>query len=129
MGIEGADASQVLAALLQPFASTMTQLGEMLIAQGIAIEVFKSSLKDLNGVKAIAAGTALLAIGAALTSGIKKLGSSAGSSGATASSSAVSSSAVSNQEYKSEQTIYIKGKISGSDIVVAGDNQKNKWRK
>ena len=128
-GIEGADASQVLAALLQPFASTMTQKGEMLIIEGAGIKAFKESLKSINPAVAIGAGVALLALGAALSSGIKALGSSAGSSGTTASSSAVSKASVSSQEFKSEQTIYEKGKISGSDIVIAGDNQKNKWRK
>ena len=128
-GIEGADASQVLAALLQPFASTMTQMGEMLIIEGAGIKAFKESLKSLNPAVAIGAGVALLALGAALSSGIRALGSSAGSSGTTASSSAVSNASVSSQEFKSEQTIYVKGKISGSDIVIAGDNQKNKWRK
>lgn len=126
-GIEGADASQVLAALLQPFASTMTQMGEMLIVEGAGITAFKESLKSLNPAVAIGAGAALLALGAALSSGIQALGSSAGSSATTATSSAVSSSAVSSKEFKSEQTIYVKGKISGADILIAGDNQRNKW--
>lgn len=126
-GIEGADASQVLAALLQPFASTMTQMGEMLIVEGAGIKAFKESLKSLNPAVAIGAGAALIALGAALSSGIQALGSSAGSSATTATSSAVSSSAVSGKEFKSEQTIYVKGKISGADILIAGDNQRNKW--
>jgi hypothetical protein len=104
-------------------------MGEMLIIEGAGIKAFKESLKSLNPAVAIGAGVALLALGAALSSGIKALGSSAGSSGTTASSSAVSNASVSSQEFKSEQTIYVKGKISGSDIVIAGDNQKNKWRK
>jgi hypothetical protein len=127
-GIEGADASQVLAALLEPFASTMTQMGEMLIIEGAGIKAFKESLKSLNPAVAIGAGMALLALGAALSSGLRKLGSSAGSAGASASSSSVSTS-VANQDFQTEQTIYVKGKISGADILIAGDNQKNKWRK
>ena len=127
-GIEGADASQVISALLQPFASTMTQMGEMLIIEGAGIKAFKESLKSLNPAVAIGAGVALLALGAALSSGIKALGSSAGSS-TSASSSAVSNASVSSKEFKSEQTIYVKGKIAGSDILIAGDNQKNKWSK
>lgn len=127
-GIEGADASQVLSALLQPFASTMTQMGEMLIIEGAGIKAFKESLKSLNPAVAIGAGVALLALGAALSSGLKALGSSAGAS-TTASTSAVSNSAISSQEFKSEQIIYVKGKISGSDIIIAGDNQKNKWNR
>lgn len=128
VGIEGADASQVLAALLQPFASTMIQLGEMLIAEGLAIEAFKGSLKSLDPKVALAAGVTLLAVGAALSSGIRALGSSAGSS-SPSSSASVSNASVSGQEFKSEQTIYVKGKISGSDILIAGDNQKNKWNR
>ena len=127
-GIEGADASQVLAALLEPFASTMTQMGEMLIIEGAGIKAFKESLTDLNPAVAIGAGMALLALGAALSSGLRKLGSSAGSAGASASSSSVSTS-VANQDFQTELTIYVKGKISGADILIAGDNQKNKWRK
>ena len=128
-GIEGADASQVLAALLRPFASTMTQMGEMLIIEGAGIKAFKESLKSLNPAVAIGAGVALLALGAALSSGIRALGSSAGSSTTASSSSALSNASVSSQEFKSEQTIYVKGKISGADIVIAGDNQKDKWRR
>lgn len=127
-GIEGADASQVLAALLQPFASTMIQLGEMLIMEGTAIEAFKDALKSLNPKVALAAGVALLAVGAALSTGIRALGSSAGSA-SPSSSASVSNASVSGQEFKSEQTIYVKGKISGSDILIAGDNQKNKWNR
>jgi hypothetical protein len=25
--------------------------------------------------------------------------------------------------------IYVKGRVSGSDIVIAGDNQRNKWNR
>ena len=106
----------------------MTQMGEMLIIEGAGIKAFKESLKSLNPAVAIGAGVALLALGAALSSGLKALGSSAGAS-TTASTSAVSNSAISSQEFKSEQIIYVKGKISGSDIIIAGDNQKNKWNR
>lgn len=125
-GIEGADASQVLAALLEPFASTMISLGEMLLAEGLAIEVFKSSLKDLDGTKAIAAGTALIVLGAALSSGIRALSSSA--SGATSTSSYDSSSSTDNvQKYEQEITIHVVGEISGDKIVLAGQKTLNKW--
>lgn len=126
--IENLDSSKIMAALLQPFANTLTQLGEILIAQGVSIKAFNEAFKSMNPYVAIAAGTALVAMGAALSSGIQKLGSSAGS-GAMTSGSSVSSSPVSSHEYKSEQTIYVKGKISGADILIAGNNQQNKWNK
>lgn len=67
--------------LLKVLGGVLSQLGQMLIAAGIGVEAFKESLKSLNGAVAIAAGVALIALGAVVSSGIKNLGSSAGSSG------------------------------------------------
>lgn len=124
MGIEGADASQIMAAVMQPIASTATQLGEMLIAEGIGIEAFKDSLKSLQGGVAIAAGASLIALGAALSSGIKKLGSS-GAGGTTASTA--QSSTASTQQLEQEITINVVGQISGDKIILAGQKTLNKW--
>lgn len=130
LGIEGADASNVLAALMQPFANTMIQLGEMLIAEGVAIKAFKESLEKLDWKIALAAGATLLAVGAALSSGIRKLGASAGSASASSgSSSSVSSSATSSGNYESTLTVEVVGKISGSDILLAGSKTQNKWNR
>ena len=132
-GIEGADASSVLAALMQPFASTMTSLGEMLIAQGLGIKAFKESLKTLDWKVALAAGTTLLALGAALSSGIKALGSGS-STGATTSAASSSSSAGSSvgggiETYSQELTVKVVGTLSGSDIILAGEKTQNKWNR
>ena len=129
MGLEGADASDVLAALLQPFANTATQLGTMLLAEGIGIKAFKESLKTLNPAVAISAGTALIALGAALGSAIRALGSSgtssSGSNGGYNSGSASSPS----QNYESTLTVEVTGKISGSDIVISGNRTNDKWNR
>ena len=124
-GIEGADASQVLAALMQPFANTMMQLGEVLLAEGLAISAFKESLKSLNPSVAIAAGATLLALGAALSSGIRSLGGASSSTSESASSS--SSSGV--ETYEQEITVHVVGEISGDKIVLVGDKTLNKWRR
>ena len=124
MGIEGADASQIMAAVLQPIANTAMQLGEMLIAEGLAISAFKESLKSLNPTVAIAAGTALLAVGAALSSGIKALG---GNSAAAGAASAGSSSAGNMETFEQDITVHVVGTISGNDIVLAGQKTLNKW--
>lgn len=129
MGLEGADASQVLAGILSPFADTMIQLGEMLIAEGVAISAFKESLKSLNPAVAIGAGVALLAVGAALRSGIQKLGQTAGGSVATTSSYAGGTPSADVQNYESTLTVEVVGRISGSDIILAGQNQQNKWNR
>jgi hypothetical protein len=125
-GIEGAGPEQVLAALLQPFAQTATQLGEMLIAEGIAIGAFKESLKSLNPYVAIAAGTALIAVGAVLSSGIQALaGGPRG--GTTASTGAGTTSAGGVDTYEQEITVHVVGEISGDKIVLAGQKTLNKW--
>lgn len=121
--LEGADASAVLGALLQPFANMSKQLGEMLIIEGLGIKAFKESLKTLNPYVAIAAGAALVALGATISSGIKALGSSGGSS-AMSSGSSATSNANSDTTISTEMTIYVKGKISGKDILISGDNAK-----
>lgn len=127
-GIEGANAGAVLGALMQPFADTAIQLGEMLIAQGLGVEAFKKSLESLNGVAAIAAGAALVALGSAMRSGISAL-SKGGGAASTASYSGGGSSYGNVENYQSELTIYVEGKISGSDIVLAGNKTLKNWRR
>ena len=122
-GLDDADASAVLGALLQPFANMTKQLGEMLIVEGMGIAAFKESMKSLNPAVAIAAGAALVALGAALSSGIQALGRSGGSS--AMSSSTGSSASTTNENISTEMTIYVKGKISGKDILILGDNARS----
>lgn len=128
-GLEDADARGVLAALMQPFADTAGQLGGMLMAQGIAVDAFKTSLESLQGGVAIAAGAALLAVSAAMKSGIKALakGSSAGSASYNSGSPYKSTTDALN--YDSTLTVYVEGKISGSDILIAGSSQQKKWNR
>nr|DAL95397.1 MAG TPA: hypothetical protein [Caudoviricetes sp.] len=121
-GLDDADASAVLGALLQPFANMAKQLGEMLIVEGMGIAAFKESMKSLNPAVAIAAGAALVALGAALSSGIQALGKSGGSS--AMSSSTGSSASTTNENISTEMTVYVKGKISGKDILISGDNAR-----
>lgn len=121
-GLDDADASAVLGALLQPFANMAKQLGEMLIVEGMGIAAFKESMKSLNPAVAIAAGAALVALGAALSSGIQALGKSGGSS--AMSSSTGSSTSTTNENISTEMTVYVKGRISGKDILISGDNAR-----
>ena len=128
MGIEGADATDILAALLQPFANTATQLGSLLLAEGIGIKAFKESLKSLNPAVAIGAGVALIALGAALGSAIKALGGS-GSSSSPSNGGFNSAGGSSSASYSPELTVKIQGKLRGSDIVLSEENTKDKWNR
>lgn len=129
MGIEGADASQVLAALLQPFADTMIQLGEMLIIEGLGIQAFKDSLKSLNPYVAIAAGGALLALGAALSSGIKALSGATATTGSSGFNSSETTSNSRLETYEKDITVRVVGEIAGDKIVLAGQKTLNKWNR
>lgn len=128
-GLEGAGASQVLAGILSPFANTLVQLGEILVMESGAIKAFQESLKTLNWQLPLAAGVALIAAGAALKSGIQKLGANAGGGGATQSYSGGGSYGSTDLNYESTLTVEVVGRISGSDIIIAGQNQQNKWNR
>jgi hypothetical protein len=131
MGIEGAGAEDILAALLQPFAQMATQLGTLLITEGIGIKAFQEALKTLNPYVAIAAGVALVALGAALGSAIKAIGKGGGGSASTAGVNGGfnSASAASSKSYSPELKVKIQGKLRGSDIVLSEENTRDKWNR
>jgi hypothetical protein len=130
MGIEGADASQVLMNLMQPFADMAKSLGELFISEGIAMEMAKKTLANpmQGGGALIAAGVGLVAIGSALSAGIQAIGRGA-SGGSSTSYSGEGASAANTETYKSELTVYVEGKISGKDIVLSGNNTLSSWRR
>ena len=130
MGVENADASDVLAALMEPFAQTMITLGTMLIAAGTGIEAFKDAFQSMNPYVAIAAGIGLVALGTALSAGIRSLANTSGS-GTTASSQSASSSSSSSpvETYNQEITVHVVGQISGDKIVLSGEKTLNKWNR
>lgn len=63
--LAGGGISSVFDSFINALASLGEALGKQLIAQGIAIEAFKTSLASLKGVQAIVAGGALIAASAA----------------------------------------------------------------
>ena len=123
IGVEGADMKNVLAAFIAPFGDTLKQMGSMIMAEGIAMEAFKKSFT--NPYAAIAAGATLIAVGAAVSSGLQKLTANPASGGTTASAGSASTSET--QNYESTLTIEVTGKISGSDILISGQKTQNKW--
>lgn len=129
MGIEGADASQVMTAFLEPFATTAKSLGELLVAEGIAIELAKKTMENPfdGGGAMIAAGVSLIAIGSALAAGIQAIGR--GASGSTASSYSGEGANANTETYKSELTVYVEGRISGKDIILSGNKTLNSWNR
>ncbi len=126
MGVEELNAGAIFQALLTPLADSVIKAGEMIMAQGIATEAFKKSLASLNGYAAIAAGAALIAAGAAAKAGLAAI-AKAGSSTAVSSASTSATASGETQKIRSEITIYVSGKLSGSDIVISGQKTLNSW--
>lgn len=126
MGLEDVNGAKILQALLTPIADVAVQAGELIMAQGVAVEAFKTSLTSLNGYAAIAAGAALIMVGQAAKAGLKALANGSGAS-ASAVSSAAGSSYSGSVENRSEIVIYVRGKLDGGDIVLSGERTLDKW--
>jgi hypothetical protein len=129
MGLSEINPGKVVQALLTPLADMAIKEGEILIAQGIGVEACKKALESLNGYAAIAAGTTLLLIGAAAKSGLAALARSGGSSTATTSYSSSGSSTAQTQTIQTEMTVYVTGRLSGSDILLSGQKTQNQWNR
>lgn len=126
MSAEGFNGWRVLQALLDPLADMAIKEGEIVLAGGLAIEAFKESLESLNGPAAIAAGIALIGVGSAVKAGLSALASSKGSS-TSAGSTYSGEGSLGSSVQSLEMTVYVKGKISGSDIVISGERTQRAW--
>jgi hypothetical protein len=128
-GLEEINPGKVVQALLTPLADMAIKEGEILIAQGIGVEACKKALESLNGYAAIAAGATLIAIGAAATAGLAALARSGGSATATTSYSSAGTSSAQTQTIQTEMTVYVTGRLSGSDILLSGQKTQNNWNR
>lgn len=128
MGLSEINPGKVVQALLTPLADLAIKEGEILIAQGIGVEACKEALESLNGYAAIMAGTALLAIGAAAKSGLKALANS-GARSTTTTSYGGGASANNLQTIQTEMTVYVTGRISGSDILLSGKKTQDNYNR
>lgn len=126
MSAEGFNGWRVLQALLDPLADMAIKEGEIVLAGGLAIEAFKESLESLNGPAAIATGIALIGVGSAVKAGLSALASSKGSS-TSAGSTYSGEGSLGSSVQSLEMTVYVKGKISGSDIVISGERTQRAW--
>ena len=128
MGLQDINPGAIVKALLDPLAELAIKQGEILIAQGLGVEACKKALTSLNGYAAIAAGAALVAIGAAAKAGLSAL-ASGGSTTTSTSGYTGGSSYAGDQNIQTEMTIYVEGRLSGSDIVLSGQKTVNSWNR
>jgi hypothetical protein len=127
MGIGDIDATQVVAAFLQPFAQMAVSMGETLIASGIGAISLKKLLS--NPWAAIAAGTALVALGSIASSAIQKSINAATGSGGTGGGNTWTGGGQLAAATNTPLQIEVYGTLSGQDIVLAGNNYTNNQRR
>lgn len=126
-GMEKADAGAALAAFIAPFGDMAKNMGALIMSYGISMEAFKKAFT--NPYVAIAAGAGLMAIGAAISSGAQRISQGSLSGGSSTAYTGGSYGSTELTNYESTLTVEVVGKISGSDILLAGQNQQNKWNR
>ena len=124
---EEIDGGAVVKALLSPLADACIEAGLLIMTTGKGVEALRDSLATglaTGGISAIAAGAALMAVGAAAKVGLAAIGR-----GQSAGSTTTSAAAATNttQTINSELTITVQGTLRGSDIVISGQRTLNSW--
>lgn len=116
------DSSALTKALLDPLCDMAKQMGEVMMTMAAGMIAVKTSIS--NPYLLLAAGAALVAIGAAGKAALASItagGSTSSAAGTTSTSTA--GGAAENME----MTIHIEGKLKGSDIVLAGQRTQMAW--
>lgn len=119
-GIEDINPGSIFAALLTPIAESAMKAGELILAQGVAVEAFNKSLSSLQGAPAIAAGLALIATASMIKSGLKALAGGGGysASASVATSSYSSPSASGSSDWQVQKMVFdVNLKAKGTDLV------------
>ena len=123
------DGAAVMQSALAPLADIAVKAGEIIMAEGVATIAAKRALETFGatGAGAIAAGAALIAAGSAAKAGLAALSSGTATAAGVTTYSGESSTA--NQDTvvtSSKLEVVVTGKISGSDILLAGKRASDK---
>lgn len=128
-GLDEISGAGMMNALLSPLAEAAIKMGEIMVSAGLASEAFKSMLT--NPYTAIAAGAALIAVGAAAKAGLQAAVNSA--TGTSYVASSVASSGYSNnssndRSWEREMTLHVTGTLQadGSKLVAVLNNEANR---
>jgi hypothetical protein len=102
----------------------LVQLGQLMIAYGVNLEVFKNSIKSMNPMLAVAAGAALIAIGTAIKKSSANVLNGGKGGGGSANSSSASDGSNFNDFLDAIQgeTVF---RVNGDDLI-AVTNRANK---
>lgn len=130
-GLDEISGAGMMGALLTPLAEAAIKMGEIMVSAGLASEAFKSMLT--NPYTAIAAGAALIAVGAAAKAGLQAaINSATGTSyvASTVASSGYSKGNSGDRSWEREMTLHVTGTLQadGSKLVAVLNNEANRKR-
>ena len=130
-GLDEISGAGMMNALLSPLAEAAIKMGEIMVSAGLASEAFKSMLT--NPYTAIAAGAALIAVGAAAKAGLQAaVNSATGTSyvASTVASSGYSNNSSNDRSWEREMTLHVTGTLQadGSKLVAVLNNEANRKR-
>ena len=130
-GLDEISGAGMMNALLSPLAEAAIKMGEIMVSAGLASEAFKSMLT--NPYTAIAAGAALIAVGAAAKAGLQAaINSATGTSyvASTVASSGYSNGNSGDRSWEREMTLHVTGTLQadGSKLVAVLNNEANRKR-
>lgn len=130
-GLDEISGAGMMSALLTPLAEAAIKMGEIMVSAGLASEAFKSMLT--NPFTAIAAGAALIAVGAAAKAGLQAaINSATGTSyvASTVASSGYSNGNSGDRSWEREMTLHVTGTLQadGSKLVAVLNNEANRKR-
>ena len=114
------------------FGDMAISIGKMAISTGVATLGIKAALESLNGYVAIAAGTALVALGAAVKAGLSNIASGSYSSSANvATAGGYGSSSMLGADFETrEMKVEVTGTIraSGNELLTVIENENTRKR-
>ena len=115
---------------ISAFGDMAVSIGKIAISTGVATLGIKAALESLNPYVAIAAGTALVALGMAVKSGLSNIASGSYSSSASVATSGnyCSSTSVSTACGEREMNIKVSGNLyaSGNQLLAVIENENNR---
>ena len=113
---------------ISAFGDMAVSIGKMAISTGVATLGIKAALESLNPYVAIAAGTALVALGMAVKSGLSNIASGNYSSSNSVATSGYGSSSVSNAFETREVEVSVKATLyaSGNQLLAVIENENNR---
>lgn len=129
VGLQEFSGAGLMNALLSPLAEAAIKMGEILVSAGLASSAFQKLLT--NPYTAIAAGAALIAVGAAAKAGLQAAVNSATGTSYVASSVASSGySSGSSENWQREMSLKVTGTLTadGSKLVAVLNNEANRKR-